>query len=489
MKTFGIFLIATLIFSLSTITAKAGAGNKNWPSECQGKPPHYLVGLSQEKDQIDILYQVHQVYLMSSADSNTKSPFGANLGESIELAFYGHTFTLYLPMYRRSSEMVYYHTANSITPLTEQEFSCVKADLRAWIQSGIDGDFADHKMISDLAVESFAKRNKKTPDEVRDLLSKPIPEYGTNYADVLQIPQLEPADFIKSIKFAYFMPMGSCNAYVFLKNILAFTPCVRRLDYVVGKNEVIKHELIHANIKLQGHPISWYVNVELLAALMPFLESPTNLNTFFYHGYLSSPWEALKVFGGFDVEKIRKEIFRYELYKGGSAINREVLSKYIPEINRAAQWLRESAIKVLWEYYSDQHAWVAINNMSHDDDMAYKVIMAKLYEPTLLGGHNTTVRFILKHGDRSAEVAKRAWENVGKPLKIESDLEHKKFSDDIKAFAKMLGLTDDIIARVGKYYGFKVEDFKNMDLNLLRRVISDFLQREGAFQGQTMEVR
>ena len=53
----------------------------------------------------------------------------------------------------------------------------------------------------------------------------------------------------------------------------------------------------------------------------------------------------------------------------------------------------------------------------------------------------------------------------------------------------MLGLTDDIIARVGKYYGFKVEDFKNMDLNLLRRVISDFLQREGAFQGQTMEVR
>ena len=144
---------------------------------------------------------------------------------------------------------------------------------------------------------------------------------------------------------------------------------------------------------------------------------------------------------------------------------------------------------MLWEYYSDQHAWVAINNMSYDDDMAYKVIMAKLYEPTLLGGHNTTVRFILKHGDRSAEVAKRAWENVGKPLKIESDLEHKKFSDDIKAFAKMLGLTDDIIARVGKYYGFKVEDFKNMDLNLLRRVISDFLQREGAFQGQTMEVR
>jgi len=467
----------TLIVALNFGSAEAA----KWPDVCQGKPPHYLVGYKQTSDQIEVFQQLYQVYRASWADSGTRGYRAANFGEKTEMVFYSHKVILYLPAYRRMGNTVYFHTASGVTPLTNEEFECVKADLYEYIKTSIDADYEDHKAITTGGIESFAKRNGKTPDEVRALLAKSVPEYGTNYADILKIPQLEPIDFINGVKYMYFAPMRTCNAAVYLKTIVAFTPCLRRADFVMGHNETMKHELIHANAKLQGYPIGWYVNVELLAALLPFLEHPASPDTFFYHTYLMTPWEALKVFGCFDIEKVRNEIFRYRVPFDGAAMNEEVLRAYLPEINRAAQWLRESGLAVLAEYYSDPHVWATINNISYDDDMFYKVIMSKLYEPTCLGGHAKTTLFILKHTDESKDVARRAWEQVGKE-KVTSDQHRAKMIADFKRLAETLGFTHKMLMQAARFYGVKPQDLDRLDPELLRQAIADYINREGVFQ-------
>lgn len=459
------------LFSAAFFTPAAEA--ENWPAACEGKPPHYLAGLKQTDDQVEAFNQIQLVYQMSQADSvNGGARWGSNLGEKVDLTFYGHTVTLYLPMYRKAEDGVYHYTASGATRLSNQEFECVKEDFRDWVQRSIDADFKDHKGINTLAIDGFASRNGKTSDEVRELLKKPIPEYNTTYADVLQIPQIEPVDFIKHVKHMYFTQMGSCNAAVALKTFVVLTPCMRRMDHVLGYPSVMKHELIHAST-IQSYPIGWYFDMELFAALLPFLEHPANIDDFFYHGYLSAPWEALRVFACFDVGKMRKEIFRYRVPFGGSAINREVLAGYLGEINKASAWIRETGLKVLGEFYSDPHVWVAVNDMSFDDHMAYKVIMAKMYEPTCLGGHSKTVRFILKHADESKSIADSAWKRVGVARKSNED--QVKTMKDLLRFAGVLGLSEDDLVRAGRLYGLRGLDPDNFNLEKVRDLLRDFI--------------
>lgn len=477
MKGFVAAVSAAVLFSGGFFVDKAEAGN--WPAVCDGKPPHYLAGLKQTDDQIEAFNQIQLVYEMSKADSvNDGARWGSNLGEKVDLTFYGHTVTLYLPMYRKAEDGVYHYTASGSTKLTNQEFECVKEDFRDWVQRSIDADFKDHKGINTLAVESFANRNDKTLDEVRELLKKPIPEYNTTYADVLQIPQIEPVDFIKHVKHMYFTQMGSCNAAVYLKSFVILTPCMRRMDHVTGYPSVMKHELIHAST-LQGYPIGWYFDMELFAALLPFLEHPANLEDFFYHGYLSTPWEALRVFACFDVGKMRKEIFRYQVPWGGSALNREVLAGYLGEINKASAWIRETGLKVLGEFYSDPHVWVAVNDMSFDDHMAYKVIMAKMYEPTCLGGHSKTVRFILKHADESKNIADSAWKRVGG--KSNFNKEQAKAMKDLMRLANALGLSEDDLLRAGRLYGLRGLEPEQLNLEKVRDLLRDFILSRDRF--------
>lgn len=485
MKRFGMILLAVFAF-INVFSVNDGVA-QSWPAECQGKPPHYLVGFTPTKDQIDVFFQMQQNYRMSQADSANRAMRAANLGEYVKLTFYGHTLTLYLPMYRQIGSAVYFHTAAGVTPLTVQEFECVKADLKQWIQSAIDADYEDHKMITTIAVESFGKRYNMTPEAVRELLQKPIPEYGTNYADALKIPLLEPIDFIKSVKYMYFTPMGSCNASVYVKTVVAFTPCVRRTDHILGYPTVMKHELIHSNIKLQGYPISWHFNVELFAALLPFPEQPTDLDTFFYHSYFSTPWEALHVFGKWDIKKVRQEIYRYSVAWRGSAMNREVLAGYLTEINEAAKWIRETGLQVLAEFYSDPHVWVAVNDMSYDADMAYKVIMAKNWEPTLLKGHANTVKFVLRHADQSKSIAESAMERVGKKRDFEDERQKKVVAEYLK-LADAFGFSKEELVRMGRAYGYRSEHFERMDLDMLRQLMNDFLRGEGMFE-KRLEVR
>jgi len=473
--------LTTMLFGALAISI-AEANTNTWPTECQGKPPHYLAGFTQTKDQIEAFFQMQQNFHMSKADSEGRAIWAANMGEYENLTFYGHTVTIYLPMYRRADNAVYYHTTAGVTKLSEQEFACVKADLKQWIQSAIDANYADHKMISTLGVEIFAKQNGLTPEAVRELLAKPIPEYGTNYQDVLKIPLLEPADFIKGVKYMYFTPMGSCNASVYFHTVVAFTPCVRRTDYILGYPVVMKHELIHANAKLQGFPIGWYTNVELLAALLPFPEQPTDLETFFYHPYLSTPWEILRVFRKWDIRKVREEIFRYRVAWRGSAINREVLASYLTEINDAAQWLRDTAIQVLAEFYADPHFWVTVNQRSYDDDMFYKVIMAKNWEPTILKGHANTVKFILRHVDESKSIADEARKDVGKNRDLGTDEYRRKTLNEFLKLAEALGFSQAELIRLGRAYGYRIEHFERMDLDMMRQLINDFLKGEGMFQ-------
>lgn len=468
-------LVMTGFVSIDEVSAQI------WPKECNGKPPHYLVGFKQTKDQIETFFQMQQNSSISRADSGAPAISGANLGEYVNFTFYGHKVPMYLPMYRKADGVIYYHTAAGITKLSNQEFECVKADLHQWIQSAIDANFADHKAITTIALDSFGKRNGMTSDEVRKLLTKQIPEYNTSYADVIKIPVLEPVDFIKGVKYLYFTSMGSCNAYVYAHTVVAFTPCVRRWDHILGYPVVAKHELIHANSKLQGYPIGWYTNVELFAALLPFPEQPADLDTFFYHPYLSTPWEILRVFGRWDIKKVREEIFRYRVYSRGSAMNREVMTSYLSEINAAAKWIRETGLQALAEFYSDPHWWVTVNNMSRDDDMAYKVIMAKNWEPTLLGGHAKTVKFILKHADKSKSIANDAWERVGKSRSTD-DERRAKLVQEYTKLAQAFGISRDDLVRMGRAYGYRSEHFERMNLDMVRQIMNDFLRGEGMFK-------
>lgn len=483
------WMVPFTVFALTIVSSVTNSmAETSWPAECNGKPPHYLAGFTQTKDQIDAFFQMQQNFLMSRADSTGSSLWGANLGEYVNLTFYDHTLTLYLPMYRKEGDKVYYHTTAGITTLTSQEFDCVKADLKQWFQSAIDANFADHKVITTLAVEIFGKANSMTPEEVRRLLATPIPEYGTNYSDVLKIPLLEPVDFIKGVKYIYFTPMGSCNAMVYATTVVAFTPCTRRWDHILGYPVVAKHELIHASAKLQGFPIGWYTNVELLAALLPFPEQPTDLETFFYHPYLSTPWEILRVFRKWDIQKVREEIFRYRVAWRGFAMNREVLSGYLTEINEAAQWLRDTAIQVLAEFYSDPHWWVTVNQRAYDDDMFYKVIMAKNWEPTILKGHANTVKFVLRHADESRSLAEEARLDVGKERGLSADEHQRKVLDEFLKLAEALGLSKAELLRLGRAYGYRQEHFEKMDLDVVRKIINDFLRGQGMFEKRS-EVR
>lgn len=489
MKKFWMVLVAILL--LTSVFSVSEAVVYNPPAECKGKLPHYLEGFKQTADQIDTFFQMQQNFNVSRVDSSDIGAIrGANLGESVKLTFYGHTLTLYLPSYQRVGNAVYYYAAAGSIKLGEQEFECVKADLRQWLQDAIDADYADHKMITEIAVKSFGEENGMTSEEVLKLLAKPISEYGTTYGDVLKIPILEPVNFINSVKYVYFTPMKSCNAAVYAKTVVAFTPCTRRWDYIVGYPVVAKHELIHSNSKLQGFPIGWYTNSELLAAFLPFLEQPTDLQTFFYHGYLSTPWEMLDVFGRWDIKKVRNEILRYRVPFQGRAMNREVLAGYLSEINEAAKWLRETGLQALAEFYKDPHFWVTVNDMSYDDDMAYKVIMAKNWEPTRLKkGHADTVKFILKHSDSSKDIARSAWARVGQKRGIGEEDEYRaKQLRELTKLAESFGLSQDELMKMGRAYGFKAEHFENIDIDFARKLINDFLRGEGMFR-KNQEVR
>lgn len=468
-----VFLFLSLLSVVPDVEAKL-------PAECKGKLPHYLVGLTKTEDQIEAFKQVNLIYEMSRYDSMISAPQAANLGEQVNLTFYGHTFTLFLSQYRKAGNTVYYYTAAGATELSLQEFECVKADLRNWIQESIDQDYAQHEKLTDLAIKNFAEESGKTVDEVKELQKKVIPEFKTNYGDVLLIPDLKPVDFINSVKHAYFAPMRSCNASVMINTILVFTPCIRRIDYVLPHNEVMKHELVHTNKKLQGYPLSFYVNMELFAALLPYLSHPVNLDTFFNHPYLRTPEELLHVFGGFDVDKVRKEMSRYRLGRTGMALNEDVLRKYIPAINDGSAWIRESALKVFGVFYSDPRLWAAVNEASYDNDMAYKVIMALHYEPTLLDGHANTIKFILQYSEQSARVAERAKEKIGKSAGMTIEEQHRV--KELKHFAEVLGFNDELLMKVGKFYGFTSQDLQNVDPEFLRKILYDFVNREGPFQ-------
>ena len=297
--------------------------------------------------------------------------------------------------------------------ITEEELKVVVDDLLAMVPiAAYNIDFEYYKSVTDNAIRARAEKLGLTEDEFRKQLDEKDPQYDITFREINRIPaSMRRSDFVPRELHLGYNPelLGTLGVTWLNTGVVYYNPQARVLDYLVGKPVVLAHEFIHANVNLQKFPFSDGFDLELNASI-PDMLLPDDQVNFFFHPYPETVRELAWIYFGFNFKQVQKEIVRFN-FGGPVWVDEDKYRQYFKELERIkAEMLVFFRDKVIPEFYSDPLWWSAMNDRRGDRNSVFRVMMANHYDPTLLGGHAETMKWLLPRTDTAIEMARRAHE-------------------------------------------------------------------------------
>lgn len=291
---------------------------------------------------------------------------------------------------------------------TQKEVDIVVADLIKAANEAVDIQYERQKNLTEGAIKSLADQFGVTVPELKNRLNEKDPLSGITFRELYFIPRdMKRSDFFpRELHLGYTTELfGVLGAAWLNTGVVYYNPQARILDYLTGRPWILAHEFMHTDSNLQKFPFSDGFDAELFASL-PML-MPENKVNFFFHSYPSEWREIAWVFFGFDFERARKEIIRFDL-GGNLIVNEAKYREYFTMLEKIKSEFNDFFPRAFENYYGNQLWWAALNDKVKDPTVVFKMMMAQNYDPTILGGRDKTMKWYLLNKDLINEVAKEA---------------------------------------------------------------------------------
>ena len=474
-------LCVVLLIITVSVVAMGKAFGQSWPAVCGGQPPHYFKHIRSPQTQKEKNVELGRVQQSYSAYWDATPP-RINRAEEMETELYGKKVKIIFWQYSQEGDKVLYYTPHGVEQITLEEFQCVKLDMINQLNAAVEYLNFGLSGLTSKILPLVAEQLKVSEDDLRTALLKPIPDDpDITLADYMDWPVLEAKDFLGP-KDSFTLHIGNISWSGVLgvawlnSGTVGYHTVGRIYDHIAGKPLVLLHELMHANSKLQNMPLAWYFNPELFAALPEAMDNSLFTNWFLNWFYLADLQEAVHVFFNFDSKRAWKEIWKFNI-GGALEFDEQKMDHYTAMKELIQKELRHFITNVLFpEFYYDPLRWAGINHKSRDDNMAFKVIFSRYYEPTILGGREKTAKWLDKNSRLLEDITKDAWDLVGKPRKMNGD--QMKAIAELRTYAAAMGFTNEDIERFGRVFGRRLAAEDNISPETVKRLFKIFLNAE-----------
>jgi len=384
-----------------------------------------------------------------------------------------------------------YQSFGGQTYVTREQFKVVEDMMDDFARRAVnDVDYPFWGDLEQAAIRGAAKAEGKTEDEFRKSLDRDDPyNPGITFRDLRHIPaKIEKKDFIpyQEIHFGLTPDYPQVLGVAWLNaGIVHYTPVAMVLDYLLKNPEVLAHEFVHTNPKLQNMPLGWGLDLETLASISEMLLENDYLHLWGHH-YAADFRELFQVFFGFRFDQARDEVVKRPTWMslGNVVIDEEKFNQYSLKMNLGKKALRD-ALKVGTEWlYSNPLYWSAMNDKTVDDNFVLRVVMAAMYNPTLLGGEVATTKWVEPRLPRIKEMMNKAWEESSKPKGQNSQIaaEERKNARAVILFGQIrnaYGISDQEVQKFLKMNKISsLEELLAWEPAKLRRTIEDFIKKE-----------
>lgn len=386
-----------------------------------------------------------------------------------------------------------YQSFEGQTYVTQEQFRVVEKKFDDFAVRAVkDVDFPFWKGLFGAAIADAAKAEGKTVDEFLKHLDREDPyNPGIAFRELRHIfNELEEKDFVpyREIHFGLTPEFTSVLGVAWLNaGVVHYTPVAMILDHLLGNPEVLAHEFVHTNPKLQNMPLGWGFDLETMASISEMLLENDHLHLW-NHSYAADFREYTQVFCGFRFDQARDEIVKRPTWMsmGNVVIDEEKFNEYSLKLNQCKQALRVALRTGVEWLYSNSLYWSAMNDKTVDDNFVFRVAMSAMYNPTLLGGGAETMKWLAPRTDRIKQMMNKAWEDSGKPQEggvavqsVEDGRRNARAAIIFDQIQRTYGVSDEEVQkflRVNKVSS--VAELLVWEPAKLRQAIEDFIKNE-----------
>lgn len=323
---------------------------------------------------------------------------------------FGAPVKIVLDNYVRVDGKIRYTTFCNQGFIGEAEYKIVVSFLENQLSRAVEKKFEDYHALREDAIRIRARQLNLSEKDFRAMLKTPLADDSQiTFADLNFIPApYEKKDFLPRELHLGFMPRSIYAAAWLNSGIVYYGHNAVIEDYLTGEPDILGHELVHSNLKLQNLILSLGFDVEAMASI-PKVFEPNDKLDFWFHPYAETFRELALVFFRFDIQRARNDVVLFN-FIGRYRIDREKFQKHSREIEKIKKEMREFFLtKTLPAFYADPMFWSGLHERMQDDHLILKVTMAQHYNQTLLGGKVETARWLSEHKDEISRFAHDAY--------------------------------------------------------------------------------
>ena len=375
--------------------------------------------------------------------------------------------------------------------ITEKQFQEMVEFTEGAIKGAVDVDYAFWNNLERDAVAIASKADGKTEKEFREYLDRKDPlNPSMTFRDLRHIPPVverKASVPFRELHIGVAPEFPSVLGVAWLNTgIVYYTPVAMIRDYLMDVPVVLAHEFVHTNKNLQGIPLVWGFDAETFASIPDMLVTGDYLDMW-NHGYAADFRELIWVYFRFDFEQARKEVVKTSLM-GNLRIDHEKFDEYSQKLEVAKAELRTAFKRVMAEFYSTPVWWTALNDKLVDDNSVFRVMMAAMYNPTLLGGEEATMKWLKTNEYKIKRWADEAYAESGSTAKESSDDNAAVSEEDRERRAALLvlshiqtlyGVSDEDVSKFLKFHKVSSpEKLFTWGPDKLKKAIEDFIASE-----------
>ena len=400
---------------------------------------------------------------------------------AVERNYFGQNIKIIYDNHVKVGDRIRYTSYDGQYFITDQQFKDLDNCVDAMIKKAVEDDFVFWNNRETEAVEIAAKSVGKSVADFRRDLDKEDPlNPGITFREMRHIPpKLERKDFVpfRELHIGLTPEIPSVLGVAYLNaGIVYYTPVAMIRDYLMGYPGVLSHEFVHANKKLQGIPLVWGFDAETFASIPEMLLDDNHLDLQL-HSYAESFRELIWVYFRFDFDRARKEVVKYDLV-GNSVIDETKFNEYSAKLVIAKRELLKAMARATSVFYSEPIWWTALNDKLTDDESVLRIIMSTLYNPTLLGGEEVTMKWLETNKTRIQQFANEAFTESGSSDNNET-AERIRISNMLLSEIKSLyRISDEDIDKFLKFHKASPKDVFSWGPDRFKEAIEKYISQE-----------
>lgn len=374
--------------------------------------------------------------------------------------------------------------------ITEKKFQETVDFTDIAVKEAVEINYSFWGQLERDAVAIASKADGKTEDEFRKYLDRKDPlNPNMTFRDLRHIPPVvERKDFVpfRELHIGVAPEFPSVLGVAWLNTgIVYYTPVAMIRDYLMDAPVVLAHEFVHTNKKLQGIPLVWGFDAETLASI-PDMLITNNYLDIWNHGYAAKFRKHIWTYFRFDFDQAKKEIVKTSLI-GNLRIDQAKLDEYSQKMEVAKAEFRDAFKRVIAQFYSTPVWWTALNDKLVDNNSVFEVMMAAMYNPTLLGGEEATTKWYLTNEPKIKRWTDEAWKesgstanenNVGAAVS-EEKRERRTATLVLSHIQSQYGISDEEVSRFLRFHNISSpEELFTWGPVKLKKAIEDFIASE-----------